>query len=293
MAEKQFSVFIQPPIGAKTNDQALMCDSQAPFNGGEGGALACHQGDGNSENAALNAVMAAFASQIIQQAQLTKGVEPAWRKVASLACDVARRHGERSLPGWNGRRGLAGFWLRERGGATAVEFALIAGPAVLLLCAIFNVGLFMLMQRSLDHATLVGARAIMTGAVTTAGLSSSQFESQYICSSLPTPLFNCSNLFVQLSVVAQNQSPSGYYAYVNSAKSGLIQPPLNSATDIFLPGLSCQYIVLQVLYPQPYFFSAFKAANSATYNGRSVSVLMSSAAFKSEPYSGAAASAGC
>ena len=39
-------------IGATTNDQALMYNSQAPYNGGEGCALACHAGNSNSENAA-------------------------------------------------------------------------------------------------------------------------------------------------------------------------------------------------------------------------------------------------
>ncbi len=183
--------------------------------------------------------------------------------------------------------------LAARGGATAVEFGLIAGPMLMMFYAIFDIGLFFFMQRSLDHATLVGARAILTGAVTTGALSSSQFQSQYICPALPSTIFNCSNLFVQLTVVTPNLSPSGYYAYVNAAQSGLIQPPLNSATDTFAAGASCQYIVLQVLYPQPYFFSYFKAANSTTFNGQSVSVLMSSTTFKSEPYSGLASSAGC
>ena len=98
---------------------------------------------------------------------------------------------------------------------------------------------------------------------------------------------------MQLTVVTPNLSPSGYYSYVNANKSGLIQPPLNSTTDTFVAGASCQYIVLQVLYPQPYFFSYFTAANSTTFNGQSVSVLMSSTTFKSEPYSGSAVSAGC
>ena len=84
------------------------------------------------------------------------------------------------------------MWLTARRGATAVEFGLIAGPTLLLLYAIFDVGLFFFMQRSLDHATLVGARAILTGAVTNGALSSSQFQSQYICPALPTTIFNCS-----------------------------------------------------------------------------------------------------
>jgi Flp pilus assembly protein TadG len=188
--------------------------------------------------------------------------------------------------------GAVARWRDARDGATAVEFGLIGGPALMLLYAIFNIGLFFFMERALDHATLVAARAIATGAVTTAGLSAGQFESQYVCPNLPS-MFNCSNIFVQLSTVTANLTPLGYYAFVNSARSWLNQPPLNSTNDTFDSGASCQYIVLQVLYPQPFFFSAFAGSNATTFNGQSVSVLMSNATFKTEPYSGSASTAGC
>ncbi len=184
------------------------------------------------------------------------------------------------------------LWLRARDGVTAVEFALVAAPTLFLFYAIFQIGLYFFMERSLEHATLVAARAVTTGAVTVGALTASQFEATYICPNLPG-LFNCSNVFIQLTVVTPNQSPSGYYAYVNPAKSGLILPPLNSKTDTFSSGTSCQYVVLQVLYPQPYFFSGMTASNATVFNGQSVSVLMASTTFKSEPYSGSASAAGC
>jgi len=181
----------------------------------------------------------------------------------------------------------------DRHGTAAVEFGMIGVPAVLTLCAILEIGLNYFMVAALDHATLTAARAIATGAVSTSGLSASNFNSQVVCPALPS-MFNCSNVFVNLTIVAQGQSPpSPYYSYVNSSKSGLIVPALNTTLDTFSPGTSCSYVVLQVLYPAPYLFAFLTAATAATYNGQTVSVLMSSTTFKNEPFSSATSYQGC
>lgn len=177
-------------------------------------------------------------------------------------------------------------------GMAAVEFAMIATPAMLTLGAILAIGLHFFMVASLDHATLTAARAVITGAVSTAGLSAGQFKTQIVCPVLPS-IFDCSNVFVNLTVAAQGQSPSAYYSYVNANQSGLIPPPLDAAADSFCPGSGSQYIVLQIVYPQPFLFAFLASATAAKFQGQSVSVLMSSATFRSEPYTGAATYQGC
>ncbi len=184
------------------------------------------------------------------------------------------------------------LWLGETSGAAALEFGLLAVPIFLTLYAIVSLGLYMFMQRQMDHAAQVGARAIATGAVSTAGLSSSQFVTTYICPALSST-FSCSNVYLQLTTVTAGQSPSGYYAFVNSNQSGLNEPKFNSSLNVFNPGQSCQYMVLQVIYPSTFAFNIFSSALTATFNGQSVSVLSSSATFKTEPYAGAASQTGC
>jgi Flp pilus assembly protein TadG len=187
----------------------------------------------------------------------------------------------------NGR----GF-LKERKAAVAVEFAMVAVPAVLTLCAILAIGLHFFMVAALDHATLIAARAIATGAVSTNALSASSFQSKVVCPALPS-MFNCGNVFANLTIVPQGQSPSAYYSYVNANRSGLIQPPLDTAQDTFCPGAGAQYIVLQLLYPAPFPFAFLTAGAATKFKGQQVSVLMSSTAFKSEPYTGATSYQGC
>lgn len=181
---------------------------------------------------------------------------------------------------------------RDRRGTTAVEFGLIATPTILTFGAILAIGLNFYMVAALDHATLAAARAVATGAVSTAGMTADTFAQTLVCPALPA-VFSCSNVFVNLTTVTAGQSPTAYYGYVNGARSGLIQPPLNSATDSFCPGAGSQYVVLQVLYPAPILMNFLTPASPTVYNGQTVNVLMSSTTFKSEPYAGAVTYSGC
>lgn len=182
--------------------------------------------------------------------------------------------------------------LRDASGATAVEFALLGAPTMLLLVAVFVVGFSFFLEASLDQATLSAGRAVAVGAVSPANLTASQFKQNYVCANLPAA-FSCSNVFVNMKVVPTGSTPSGYYAYVNANKSGLVQPPLNSSQDTFCPGAGSQYVVLQVLYPVPTFVAWLVASSSTTFNGQQANVLMSSMTFKSEPYANAATYTGC
>ncbi len=63
--------------------------------------------------------------------------------------------------------------------------------------------------------------------------------------------------------------------------------------NLFCPGSGGQYVVVQILYPASYFTMLFAGSASVTYKGKKVNVLMSTATFRAEPYSGGAAYAGC
>ncbi|EGF91879.1 tadE-like family protein [Asticcacaulis biprosthecium C19] len=69
---------------------------------------------------------------------------------------------------------------RDHKGAAAVEFALIAGPLVFLICACIELALVILLSVSLDNATDVASRQIRTGIATTGNTSLTVFK-QKVC----------------------------------------------------------------------------------------------------------------
>lgn len=72
---------------------------------------------------------------------------------------------------------------RDDRGATAIEFAMIAGPLVFMIMACFELALVVLVSVSLDNATEVAAREIRTG-ITTKGNSSLEVFRQKVCDNM-------------------------------------------------------------------------------------------------------------
>lgn len=76
-------------------------------------------------------------------------------------------------------------------GATAVEFALVAGPFFALLFAIMEVGLVFLGTLTLENATEETARLIRTGQAQAVSMGEAGFKNE-VCSRIFT-LFDCAN----------------------------------------------------------------------------------------------------
>jgi len=89
------------------------------------------------------------------------------------------------------RRGLRQFG-RDRSGASALEFALVAVPLILLLLAVLQLGLIFLGNYQLEHATAQGARLIRTGQAQAQGFDAAAFKNE-VCKYLTAPL-SCSGL---------------------------------------------------------------------------------------------------
>jgi len=189
-------------------------------------------------------------------------------------------------------------------GAVAMEFGLVVVPLVLLLVGIFQVGYAYYVAASLDQASNAGARAIMTGAVSTVGLTASQFTQTYICPQLASN-FNCSNVAINVVTVLKAPPPAArpgplgpvptvYYNYVNAARNGLLFPQLTTSRNTFCPGAGYDLILLQILYPTPLFTAIFwNGAGVTQLNGNYVYYQMSSATFKNEPFQNALSYSGC
>jgi Flp pilus assembly protein TadG len=94
--------------------------------------------------------------------------------------------GGKQLKYRQGQRGLGGFG-RNASGATVLEFAMVAGPFLLLLFGILAVGFVFLGNVTLENAIQQGARLIRTGQAQSQGFDAAQFKSE-VCKYLTPPL---------------------------------------------------------------------------------------------------------
>ena len=73
--------------------------------------------------------------------------------------------------------------LKNNRGAAAVEFALVAGPLIFLICACIELAMVILLSVTLDNATEIAARNIRTGITTSANSTTTTFK-QSICNNM-------------------------------------------------------------------------------------------------------------
>lgn len=179
--------------------------------------------------------------------------------------------------------------LGEQKGSSSIEFAIVGSVFISLLVAMLSAGYSLYLQTALDDATQRAARQIMTGIVQNtkyggATVTADTFRTQVLCPLLPSPAFNCNDVFVNIQTFDEAVKPSGFYSFVNQAESGLTPPTLNHTGASFSPGNGSSYVYIQVAYPINIISALFTYGTKTTFNGKTVSVLMSSAAFRNEPF---------
>lgn len=163
------------------------------------------------------------------------------------------------------RRGL-----RCERGATAVEFALIAVPFLVLLVAMVETALVFFAGQVLQSGTSEAGRLIMTGQAQ--AMTPSQFQ-QAVCDRTGG-LFTCS----QLSVNVQTFTSFASAAPTNPIKNG----KLDASGFGFSPGKPGQIEVVQVFYPWP--LGADLPGLNLNNVGGDSHLLTATAVFRNEPY---------
>jgi Flp pilus assembly protein TadG len=165
--------------------------------------------------------------------------------------------------------------MRSDGGATAVEFALVAAPFVALLIAILQTMMVFFAQRLLDEVVSQASRTIQTGQAQTSGLTQSQFTS-WVCQKTVI-LFTCGNYMVNV------QSYSSFSAASTSTPTLTFDSGGNvSNTWNYSVGGPGDIVVVQVLYQWPIILGPLGFNLSNLSNGNRL--LVSSNVFKREPY---------
>jgi len=132
--------------------------------------------------------------------------------------------------------------LGTRRAATALEFALVAPVFLFTVGMIFQVGIMLYSQTTLDMATRLAARTVQTGTAQQAADSQGVFGAA-LCGNATSILLRCSEL---VYAVASGSSFSGIVA---------LQSAPSSAS--FSPGSQGSMVVVQVFLRQPLILPLF------------------------------------
>lgn len=181
------------------------------------------------------------------------------------------------------RRGLA----RDRSGATAIEFAVLALPFILTMLAVLEYGYVYLVQVSLEDATAVASRQIRTGQAQTKTTSTTTAG---VTTTTPTPLTQAqfktlvcdhmnwiSGCYSSLQVEAEVQSSWSGQTYTSPTVNGQLKPALP-----FNMGQPGDIVLIHSFYPWKMVTPALWTG-APKLNGNSV-LLGSVAAICNEPY---------
>jgi Flp pilus assembly protein TadG len=129
-------------------------------------------------------------------------------------------------------------------GATAVEFAMIGLPFVVILCSIFELGMMFMTSTTIEATTEAAARQIRTGQLQAGASNSAAGFKTLICNGMSW--ISTADCMANMSVDVQTYSSF-------SAMTNTTPPIANGAIDqtqlTFNPGASCSIELVQVFYP--------------------------------------------
>jgi Flp pilus assembly protein TadG len=168
--------------------------------------------------------------------------------------------------------GLFGRLRRDRKGATAVEFALLALPFFALSGAILEVGLAFFAGQTLETAVERASRLIRTGQAQQSNFNANNFKTT-ICNDVSTFL-DCSKLQIDVRTAATFDSID--------LSSPLKNGQIDTSKFGFKPGGAGEIVVVRAFYEWPSFFNLLGFSLSETKSG--AHLLSATDAFKNEPF---------
>ncbi len=178
-----------------------------------------------------------------------------------------------------GARRVLGFALarrlvREKDGAAAIEFGLVAAPFLALMFAIIETAVVFFAGQALETAGSDSARLIMTGQAQTQGFDQAKFK-QAVCARI-YGLFNCSaGLYVDVKKYTS-------FASINVGKPIDGSGNLQTGTFGYQPGGPGDIVVVRLMYQWPVYVSLLGLNLSDVSGGKRL--LVSTIAFRNEPF---------
>ena len=171
------------------------------------------------------------------------------------------------------KRPMWGF-ARSTKGAAAVEFALVAGPLIFLLCSCIELSMILLLSVTLDNATDLASRNIRTGITTSSNSSVATFK-QAICNNMGWLASTCTG---SLQVDVETYNNFADVPTTDLIKNG----QFDTANFNYNIGTGSQIQLVRVYYEWPLFTPFLDAALSKLGNGDAV--VSSKVVFRNEPF---------
>jgi Flp pilus assembly protein TadG len=192
----------------------------------------------------------------------------------------AQRARSRWIKGW-------AYWRAQDSGFTALEFAVVAMPFVMLIFGILSVCLFFFANFTLENAAWQASRAIRTGELqqgqgaysgTSTNLDKQKAFKAALCAKAP-PFLDCKNKAVVL--VQSSTSFGGIVAPKCTSAGTIIDQKVAEAN--FNPGGSSSVVFITVCYPWDFggHLPFLKLGNLSDGS----LLIQTSVAFRTEPYS--------
>jgi Flp pilus assembly protein TadG len=169
---------------------------------------------------------------------------------------------------------LARRFVRQQGGAVAVEFALVAIPFLALIFALMETALVFFAGQTLETAVQDAGRLIMTGQAQTNGWTKDQFKNLGVCPALSNGLFDCANgVYVDVQTYTD-------FASINNTPP-VTNGKLDDSKLNYNPGTVGTIEVVTLYYQWPVYVSLLDN-NLANLNGSRL--LVATAVFRNEPF---------
>jgi Flp pilus assembly protein TadG len=181
------------------------------------------------------------------------------------------------MPPPTARLSILRRFVRARRGATAVEFAILALPFMVMLFGIVELATTFIASTTLEQATEVAARRIRTGEFQTGGGTTKNDFRQSICDRMSWLSSGCtSKLYIDVRTFA---------SFNGLATSPQANPALfNPAVTCWSPGNPTDIVLVRAYYQWTLFTPLLNAALQNMGTGSGKRLLTATAAFRNEPW---------
>jgi Flp pilus assembly protein TadG len=162
---------------------------------------------------------------------------------------------------------------RDRRGAVAIEFALLAIPLFMLLFGILETGLIFFGSSVLERATADAARLVRTGQAQAINMTATQYH-DYICGEVSV-LLSCG---ASLQVDVEAYSDFNSVVVSNPIVGGVLDPNLNK----YNMGVSGNIVLVRTFYTWNILTPILRPFFANLSGGQRL--MTSTAAFRNEPF---------
>ena len=177
-------------------------------------------------------------------------------------------------------RSLTQRFARADRGTTAVEFALVSVPLLMLVFGILELGLVLLVVTTLDGATQSASRTIRTGEFQSGAATTAQDFKNLVCSKMTWLSAQCQNqLFIDV------QTFSSFNGLANPPPiPPSVFDPLHPTPPCFSPGQPSDIVLVRTSFRWQLFTPLLNGALENMGKGSGVRLITSATAFRDEPF---------